>query len=171
MAFLFGFIGLFFNPFLVFIALFVWIGAQSEARMVTLKSALDGIPVNRAMLTNFTVLSQDDSLAKVVDYVLSGDQKDFPVVADGQVVGVLSQSAILEGLRRNGEATLVGSVMRTDFQTADSFGMLDTAFARLQNCECHTIPILHQEQLVGLLTMDNVGEFIRIQSILETSNA
>jgi Zn-dependent protease len=171
MAFLFGFIGLFSNPFLVFIALFVWIGAQSEARMVTLKSALDGIPVSRAMLTNFTILSQDDSLAKVVDYVLSGDQKDFPVVADGQVVGVLSQSAILDGLRRNGEATLVGSVMRTDFQTADSFEMLDTAFARLQDCECHTIPILHQEQLVGLLTMDNVGEFIRIQSILETSNA
>ena len=143
MAFLFGFIGLFFNPFLVFIALFVWIGAQSEARMVTLKSALDGIPVSRAMLTNFIVLSQDDSLAKVVNYILSGDQKDFPVVADGQVVGVLSQSAILDGLRRNGEATLVGSVMRTDFQTADSFEMLDTAFARLQDCDCHTIPILH----------------------------
>jgi Zn-dependent protease/predicted transcriptional regulator len=171
MAFLLGFIGLFFNPFLVFIALFVWIGAQSEARMVTLKSVLDGIPVNQAMLTNFTVLSQDDSLAKVVDYVLSGDQKDFPVVADGQVVGVLSQSALLEGLRKNGEATLVGNVMRTDFQTADSFEMLDTAFARLQNCDCHTIPILHHEQLVGLLTMDNVGEFIRIQSVLEPSNA
>ena len=132
---------------------------------------LDGIPVKRAMLTNFTVLSQDDSLAKVIDYVLSGDQKDFPVVTDGQVVGVLSQSALLEGLRRNGEATLVGNVMRTDFQTADSFEMLDTAFARLQNCDCHTIPILHQEQLVGLLTMDNVGEFIRIQSVLEPSNA
>jgi Zn-dependent protease/predicted transcriptional regulator len=171
MAFLFGFIGLFSNPFLVFIALFVWIGAQGEARMVTLKSALNGIPVKRAMLTNFNVLSQDDSLARVVDYVLSSDQKDFPVVADGQVVGVLSQSALLEGLRKNGEATLVGSVMRTEFETADSFEMLDTAFARLQNCDCHTIPILHQEQLVGLLTMDNVGEFIRIQSLLEPSNA
>jgi Zn-dependent protease/predicted transcriptional regulator len=171
LAFLFGFIGLFFNPILVFIALFVWIGAQSEARMVTLKSALDGIPVKQAMLTNFNVLSQDDSLAKVIDYVLSGDQKDFPVVADGQVVGVLLQSALLEGLRKNGEATLVGDVMRTDFQTADSFEMLDTAFARLQNCDCHTIPILHHEQLVGLLTMDNVGEFIRIQSVLKPSNA
>lgn len=170
-AFLFGFIGLFSNPFLVFIALFVWIGAQSEARMVTLKSVLNGIPVERAMLTNFTVLSKDDSLVKAVDYVLSGDQKDFPVVADEQVVGILSQSELLEGLRRNGEATLVGSVMRRDFQTADSFEMLDTAFARLQDCACHTIPVLHQSKFVGLLTMDNVGEFIRIQSILETSNS
>jgi len=170
-AFLFGFIGLFSNPFLVFIALFVWIGAQSEARMVTLKSVLNGIPVERAMLTNFTVLSKDDSLVKAVDYVLSGDQKDFPVVADEQVVGILSQSELLEGLRRNGEATLVGSVMRRDFQTADSFEMLDTAFARLQDSACHTFPVLHQSKFVGLLTMDNVGEFIRIQSILETSNS
>ncbi len=171
LAFLFGFIGLFSNPFLVFIALFVWIGAQGEARMVTLKSALNGIPVGRAMLTNFDVLSQDDQLSTVVDYVLAGDQKDFPVVADGQVVGILTQSALLDGLRKNGESALVGSAMSTDFQTADSHEMLESAFARLQNCECHTLPILHHDQLVGLVTMDNIGEFIRIQSMLGTKSS
>lgn len=167
MALIFGLFGLFSNPLLVFIALFVWIGAQSEARMVTLKSALNGIPVERAMLTNFNVLSQHDTLSKVVDYVLAGDQKDFPVVDDGQVVGILTQSALLEGLRRNGEASLVGSVMRKDFQIADSHEMLETAFNRLQNCDCHTtLPIVHHYRLVGLVTMDNIGEFIRIQSTL-----
>jgi predicted transcriptional regulator len=167
-ALIFGFVGLFSNPFLVFIALFVWIGAQSEARMVTLKSALNGIPVGRAMLTNFNVLSQDDTLSKVVDYVLAGDQKDFPVVSDEQVVGILTQSALLKGLRSNGDASSVGDVMFRDFQTADSHEMLETAFARLQNCDCHTLPILHHDQLVGLVTMDNIGEFIRIQSSLAT---
>ena len=165
-ALIFGFIGLFSNPFLVFIAFFVWIGALSEARMVTLKSALNGIPVERAMLTNFNVLSQYDTLSKVVDYVLAGDQKDFPVVDDGQVVGILTQSALLEGLRRNGDDSLVGSVMRKDFQIADSHEMLETAFNRLQNCDCHTLPIVHHYRLVGLVTMDNIGEFIRIQSTL-----
>ena len=167
MAFLFGFIGLFSNPFLVFIALFVWIGAQSEARMVTLKSALNSIPVGRAMLTNFKTLSQDDTLAEVIDHVLASDQKDFPVVADEQVVGILTQSTLLDGLRDTGENSLVGSIMQRDFQTADSYEMLDTAFARLRNCDCQTLPILHHDQLVGLLTMDNIGEFIRIQSTLE----
>jgi hypothetical protein len=79
--------------------------------METLKSALYGIPVKQEMLTNFTVLSQDDSLSKVIDYVLSGDQKVFPVVDDVQVVWVLPQSALLEGLRKNGEVTLVGNIM------------------------------------------------------------
>jgi Zn-dependent protease len=166
MALLFGFIGLFSNPFLVFIALFVWIGAQSEARMVTMKSVLSGIPVHQAMLTNFKVLSQDDPLSKAVDYVLATEQKDFPVVENGQVVGILTQTAMLDGLREKGGAFPVGRLMRKDFKTADSHEMLETAFSRIQTCDCNILPILHHGQLVGLVTMDNIGEFILIQSSL-----
>jgi CBS-domain-containing membrane protein len=75
---------------------------------------------------------------------------------------------LLEGLRKNGEGSRVSQAMRDDFQTADPFDMLETAFARLQDCTCHTLPILNQGSLVGLVTMDNIGEFIRIQSTLET---
>jgi len=167
LAFVFGFIGLFSNPILLFIAFFVWIGAQNEAKLVRMKSALDGIPVGQAMLTNFKTISPDDPLSIVIDHIIAGDQKDFPVVSDGQVVGILTESGLLEGLRRNGENTLVSSVMQTHFATADSYDMLETAFARLQNCNCHTMPISHNGLLVGLLTMDNIGEFIRIQSIVD----
>ena len=60
MAILFGFIGLQGNPMLIFIALFVWIGAGQEASMVQMKSALAGIPVRRAMLTHFRTLTPDE---------------------------------------------------------------------------------------------------------------
>ena len=53
----FGFVGLFTNPFLVFIALFVWLGASSEAAMAQMRSAFSGLPVSRAMLTEFAVLA------------------------------------------------------------------------------------------------------------------
>src|SRR5213075_1903487 len=62
MAVLFGFAGMFTNPFLVFIALFVWIGAAQESNMVQLRAALEGVPVGRAMITNFHTLSPADSL-------------------------------------------------------------------------------------------------------------
>jgi Zn-dependent protease/predicted transcriptional regulator len=169
LAFVFGFIGLFSNPFLLFIAFFVWIGAQNEAKMVRMNSALEGIPVSRAMLTNFIILSPVDTLSKVIDHVLTSDQKHFPVVDEGQVVGILSESGLLEGLRRSGEDTSVTEVMEKSFKTADSYEMLETAFARLRECSCHTMPILHHGELVGLVTMDNLGEFIRIQSMLNVS--
>ncbi len=56
--------------------------------------------------------------------------------------------------------------MRRDFQLIDSSDMLETAFARLQACDCHTLPVTHDGRLVGLVTMDNLGEFISIQAAI-----
>jgi Zn-dependent protease len=164
LALLFGFIGLLTNPFLVFIALFVWIGAAQEASMVQIRSALEGIPVARAMLTEFRTLTPRDSLARAVDLILTGSQQDFPVVEDGSVVGILTRGDLMIALAQQGQEIPVVDVMRREFQTVDSSEMLETAFARLQTCECHSLPVVHRGQLVGLVTMDNVGEFVAIQA-------
>lgn len=166
MAILFGFIGLFTNPFLVFIALFVWIGAAQEASMVQMRTSLAGIPVSRAMVTDFQILSPRDTLERSVNLMLAGSQHDFPVVDDGQVVGILLSSDLLSALAREGQAARVEHIMRRDFETADWTEMLEGASMRLRECGCHTMPITRNGQLVGLLTMDNLGEFLMIQSAL-----
>ncbi|HWQ68856.1 MAG TPA: site-2 protease family protein [Patescibacteria group bacterium] len=165
-AVLFGFIGLFTNPFLLFIALFVWIGAGQEASMAQMKSALGGIPISRAMLTDFRTLSVRDSLARAVELILAGSQQDFPVVEGDRVEGVLLRSDLLAALAAHGQAVPVAEVMRRNFYLVDSSEMLETAFARLQACECHTLPVTHNDRLVGLVTMDNLGEFISIQAAI-----
>ncbi len=169
LALMFGFLGFFYNPFLLFIAFFVWIGAAGEAQMVQMRSALAGIPVSRAMLTDFRTLSPRDSLAQAAEAVRSGFQQDFPVTENGRVVGVLTHRELISELVSKGPDALVEEVMRRDFQTADSYDMLEVAFARLQSCQCHTLPVLHGGQLVGLLTMDSVGEFMRIESAMKAA--
>lgn len=170
LALLFGLIGLLTNPFLIFIALFVWIGAAQEASMVQMKSALGGIPVARAMLTDFRTLSPQDRLEQAVQLTLSGSQTDFPVVEDGRVVGILTRADMLANLSQYGPLVNVASMYRRDFQTADPAEMLELAFARLQACDCHTMPVVSSGQLVGLLTSDNIGEFLMIQSALRQVN-
>jgi hypothetical protein len=44
--------------------------------------------------------------------------------------------------------------------------MLETAFARLQSCDCHTLPVTSRGALVGLISMESVEEFLRIHSAL-----
>ena len=166
MAFLFGFIGLFSNPFLLFIALFVWIGAAQETSMVQMKSALGGIPVRRAMLTDFRTLSPGDPLVRAVELILAGSQHDFPVVENGRVVGVLTRDDLVVALAQQGQESPVSGVMRREFEVADSAEMLEPVFLRLQACECRTLPVTSHGQLVGLVTMDNVGEFLMIQAAL-----
>ena len=163
MAFVFGLLGLFFNPFLMFIALFVWIGAGQEAAMTQMKAALGGIPLERAMITDFRTLAPRDSLARAVDLLLSGAQQDFPVVDNTAVVGILTRADLLTALARQEQHVPVGDVMRRDFLVADASDMIDVAFQRLQGHECHIIPVIRSGTLIGLLTMDNVGEFLRVQ--------
>lgn len=169
LALVFGLIGLLTNPFLIFIALFVWIGAGQESSMVQMRSALDGIPVSRAMLTRFQALEPEAPLARAVELLLGGSQTDFPVVRDGRVAGVLTRADVLTALAQGRQQMRVGEVMRRDFQIVDSSEMLDRAASQLQSCECHTLPVMHGGELVGLLTMDNLGEFVMIQQALRAA--
>ncbi len=166
MAFLFGLVGLFSNPFLLFIAFFVYIGAAQEAHMVQMRHALGGIPVRQAMITHFRTLAPEDPLSHAVQMFLDGSQQDFPVVTGNQVVGVLTRADLLAALARRGPEGWVMDAMRREFQLADASEMLEGAFARLQACECHTLPVLQDGHLAGIVTMENVGEFLAIQSAL-----
>jgi len=171
MAFLFGFAGLFGNPMLLFIALFVWIGAAQESTAVQIKSALGGIPVARAMLTDFRTLGPADSLSRAAELILAGSQHDFPVVDGGRVAGVLTRADLIGALSAQNLQRPVAEVMQRDFQVADSSDMLEGAMERLQACACHTLPVVHDGRLVGLVTMDNIGEFVMIHAALTGTQA
>jgi Zn-dependent protease/CBS domain-containing protein len=169
-AFLFGFIGLFSNPFLVFIALFVWMGAAQEASMVQMRHSISGIPVTRAMLTDFAMLTPRDSLARVVGLILSGSQHDFPVIQDGQVVGILDRDTFMKALSEHGQNTLVEDVMRRDVTEIDSHEMVEAALTRLQENGSKTLPVTHNGQLVGLVTSENITEYLMIRSAMRTAS-
>ena len=164
MAIAFGFIGLFSNPILVFIAFFIWIGAGQEAGMVQMQSALAGVSVRQAMLTNFETLTPENTLGDAADLVLTGSQQDFPVVRDGHVEGVLTRSDLLVALSQRGREAPVVDAMRRECLTADASEMLEAVLARLQGRDCHTLPVTEHGAFVGLVTMDNVGEFLMIQA-------
>jgi CBS domain-containing protein len=168
MALLFGLIGLMVPGYsmLVFIALFVWIGAAQESGLVQMRHSLSGIPVSRAMVTEFHVLSPHNTMADAVELTLKGTQRDFPVVDGERVAGVLRQSDMLAALGRQGAHVLVGDVMQTDFQLVESSEMLDAVYRRLAEHRASIAPVSFQGRLVGLVTMDNIGEFLAIQGAL-----
>jgi len=142
---------------------------------VQMRTGLSGIPVSRAMLTDFHSVAPDDTDKRVLELIRAGTQQDFPVVDGGQeavgsrLAGVLLRSDVLRALAQGGSDWRVRDIMRREFEVVDAADMLDTAFARLQSCNCHTLPVTSRGALVGLLTMENVGEFLLIQSALGRS--
>jgi Zn-dependent protease len=154
------------NWWLLIIAVFVVLGAEAEADFVKTKSALASSRVEDIMIREFRALTVQDPLAEAVKHSLGGFQQDFPVLADGRVVGVLTRRRLLAGLSSAGDRAPVGDFMLGDFRTAFAWESTGEAFQRLHDCDCHAMPVLHDGRLVGVLTADNLGEYVMIQAAL-----
>jgi Zn-dependent protease len=168
-ALLFGVLGVLYNPFLVLIALFVWIGAAAEAAEVQRRSSLEGVPVERVMIRHVETLTPRDTLNVALQHVLGGFQQDFPVVDNGRVVGVLTRARLLTALAKTGTNAPVGEVMETTFETTDPREPVEQALARMQQSRCHTLPVISDQRLEGVLTLDNVGEFMMVETALRAN--
>jgi Zn-dependent protease/CBS domain-containing protein len=166
MALLFGGFGLFHNPMLLFIALFVFMGAKQEASLVGIKRALSGIPVGSAMITEFRTLAPDDRLAYAAELVVAGFQHDFPVVDAGRVVGILTRRDIVRGLSESGPYSPVGASMHSEFTIADPAEMLETVLPRLEPRGSTSVVVVHAGEVVGMVTTENIGEFVMMETAM-----
>ena len=167
-AFVFGFIGLIWNPLLIFIALFVYIGASQEAALAQMKDVSRRFPVSSAMVREFRTLPENATLQEAVDALLATSQHDFPVVDEtGNVTGVLTRHDLIAALRKNDPALHVGDVMRRNIPTVTTGTRFEEAFRIMQECNCPAVPVLDSmKRLVGLLTPENVTELMMIQSAM-----
>jgi Zn-dependent protease len=167
-AFVFGFIGLIWNPFLIFIALFVYIGASQEAALAQMKDVSRRFPVSSAMVREFRTLPENATLEEAVDALLATSQHDFPVVDEtGNVAGVLTRHDLIAALRKNDPALRVGDVMRRNIPTVTTGTRFEEAFRIMQEYNCPAVPVLDSmKRLVGLLTPENVTELMMIQSAM-----
>ena len=166
----FGVIGLFSNWFLLFIALFIYIGAQSEAQMVLTRSLLEGVRVRDAMMTRFVAVGPHDPLSSVVEEILAGDQEDFPVVDDGHVLGILRKKEVIAAIAHGKPESEVAAAMQTDCLPVSEDDMLRDTLESMQQSACSTLPVFRDGRLVGLLTQANVAEWLMIQSAMHTAD-
>jgi Zn-dependent protease/CBS domain-containing protein len=166
MAIIFGFLGLMGNPMLLLIALFVWIGAEGEALQVQERLVLRGISVRDAMLTDFRTLSPTDSLGHAADLLLAGSQHDFPVMDDGHPRGVLTRDALLSALAQAGRDGRVGDAGLGELGSVEANAPLVPALARLRERGDACLQVVDRGAPVGLLTLENIGEFLMVRSAL-----
>jgi Zn-dependent protease/predicted transcriptional regulator len=172
MAALFFFFGLItVNLFLVFIAVFVFLGAQAETQIAELRWGLSGIPVRDAMITRFVNLSTEETLGDAVDHLLDGSQQDFAVMDGERIVGVLSRTDLLTALAGKGPATRIGDVMRRDCGSVDENEVLYRVFQRMQEKGCPIVPVTRRGIVVGMVTLENVGELLMVRSALRQAAA
>ena len=138
--------------------------------MVMMKNSVGGIPVTRAMMTDFKTLSPRDTLARMVGLILAGSQHDFPVVdANGSVMGIVERDAFMSALSEQGQSAPVTEVMRRNVPEVDSDELVENVLTRLEETGAKVLPVTHAGQFIGLITKENITEFLMIRSALKTA--
>ena len=166
LAFGLGFLGLFGNPLLVFIAIFVYIAAAAEAQMSAAHEALKGVSVGEAMETRFTPVSIDASLSQAVDALLATAQHEFPVVdAFGKPAGLLTREDILGAVREHGHDEPASAFMRSGVDSVRPATPVESVFERLQGPGAAALYVTDGDgRIVGLLTRQALGEVMMIRA-------
>ncbi|MGB8169666.1 MAG: CBS domain-containing protein, partial [Chthoniobacteraceae bacterium] len=160
-------------PMLVLIAVFIYVGAQSEAAFAQLKGLSSSLRVQAATETNFTSLPLHATLNDAIEALLATSQHDFPVLGPaGEVRGLLTRDDLLVALRKSGADTPVAEVMQVDVPVLLPTLLFDRAMITLQESGCPALPVVDSMgRLIGLFTPENVSELLLVRSALARSSA
>lgn len=156
------------NAILVFIAVFVWLGAASEAQAVQMREASRGVAASDAAVTRFEALSPGSRVEDAVECLIRTTQHEFPVVdGAGRLRGVLTRDDMIRALKERGPDAPVIEVMRTGIPVIDRRRPLEDALRLLRETRAPAVGVTDEDgRLVGLVTPENVGEMVMVRSAM-----
>ncbi len=163
-AFGLGFLGLFGNPILVFIALFIFLAASQEAYATELVEAAKSAAVQDATITAFVALGMQSTVSQGVERLLSSTQREFPVMDGlGRLKGILTREGMIRALSERGADTPVVDVMERDVATVNSRAPLSEAVSKLQGRGQPLIGVVdNDDRVVGIVTLENLAEYLMV---------
>jgi Zn-dependent protease/CBS domain-containing protein len=140
---------------LTMIGFFLFVAAQLEERSAVFQSVLETVRLEDIMLTRFATLSPADTLEDALEKAVHSLQDDFPVIRGSDMVGVISKQKILQALRAEGNG-YVQAVMNRLFEVAQKKESLASAFRKLTARNLSIIPVVEDERLIGIVTLQNL---------------
>ena len=162
----FAFLGLFGNPLLVLIAVFIFLAASGEAGFVQAREYTRGFLASQAMITAYQQLGPGATVDDAAAMLLRTTQQEFPVVdTAGRLQGVLTRDALIAALRDGGGDKPVAEFMARDVPTVRENTCLDSIYQDLMRRTVRMIGVVDANQrLVGYITPENMSELVLIRS-------
>lgn len=154
------------NPVLVFVALFVYLAASSEAHAAQMRQVSHGLLATDGMITRFESLSPTSRVEDAVEALIRTTQHEFPVVDGiGRLRGVLTRDEMIKALRERGPDAPVVEVMRADIPVVHHRQNLAEALRLMQEKRLPAVGVADASgRLVGLVTPENVGEMMMVEA-------
>ncbi|MER8486621.1 site-2 protease family protein [Mesorhizobium sp. M1322] len=166
LAFVFGFVGLFYNPLLIFIGIFVYLAAAAEAQNAQIREVATSVLVADVMITEFARLERSATLDEAIEMLLATTQHDFPVIdSSGHLEGLVTRNDMIRTLKEKGPAEPVASAMRSDIPKIHYRRSLEESLRLMQQADVPAVAVVdNADRLVGLMTHETIGEMLMVRS-------
>jgi Zn-dependent protease len=165
-AILFVFLGLFYNPFLVLIGIFIFLGAQAENSMVQTQSVLKGFAVKDVMMTEFSELQASDPLSRATQSLLDSQNTDFVIKDNDRFVGILSRNELIQGISTLGLDAHISEALSKEYHSLTMDQALEEVFPNMKVKGQGLMPVMNGDQLIGVVDSENVMEFILVREAM-----
>jgi Zn-dependent protease/predicted transcriptional regulator len=152
------------NPFLIFIGLFIILGAQAEVEMTKTGFMLKGMLVKDVVMKNYETINGNDLVETAVKQLLNGQCKNFLVISNGHPTGSLSRDEIIEALSNNGNKATIDKVMNRDILKLNMKEPIEIAYQKMLANKNGIAVVYDNERFVGVLDVENILEFIMIKN-------
>lgn len=163
-AVFFGYVGFIQrHPFLILIAIFIYMAASAEESHVNLKETLKDFRVKDVLNTRFLTLERNTHISRVLELVFHSHQEDFPVVENSTMVGFVTRADIILAMHKSGPNTLVSDIMRTNVPPVTPEDKLLKVQRIMEENQIKALPVMRHSVVCGIVTLEDIG---RIYSIM-----
>jgi Zn-dependent protease/CBS domain-containing protein len=146
---------------LALVAVFIYFGATGEAQMVRQRELTSGLTVSDVMGTKprTETVTPYHTFGQVLDSVIHGYQEDFPVLDEsGKLVGMITRDEIMIAAHSPERYQSVRDLMKTNVPTISSKAdLFEEGLRILQQSGLRALPVTENGELVGMLTIEDVG--------------
>jgi len=163
-AIAFAIVGWFYNPWLVLIALVVWIGAKQEAELVRLRAALADVPVSAAMNRQITTVTSDERLDEAARLLVATGQDQLPIVDHGELIGVLTPADVAVGIAGSGATATVAAAPHHAVIAVAPNEPLDQVFDRLAGSPDTVAIVIEHGAPIGVVTPEQMARFVALRT-------
>lgn len=168
----FGFVvtGFYLNPFLIFIGLFIILGANAEEQMTKTQALLVNLKARDALMTNYLTLDKKLPISHAVKLLLDGQAKSFLITDNEHPCGVISSNDIVRGIKEFGEEDALHHITQTNLTYVDVEAPLSDVFSELKKSKSPIVLVTSHDQMMGIIDVENLAELILVNDARKSAH-
>ncbi|WP_286241972.1 CBS domain-containing protein [Methanobacterium ferruginis] len=154
-------VGIFWNFFLILIALFIYIGADAEYKEIMISTILEGVKVGEIMTQKVKTVTGETTVEEVMKIMFKNKHMGYPVFEGNKLAGIITFNDISQA-KHGDEKKTITKFMTRDLVTTSPDEPLTDTMTKLNKTGVGRLPVMENGELVGIISRTDIVRALEI---------